>query len=41
MDGFEVTVEELRDAGGAGSSVAGEVAVLQLAEAVSPVPVGV
>jgi hypothetical protein len=33
MDGFEVTVEELRDAGGAGSSVAGEVAVLPLAQA--------
>ena len=33
MDGFEVTVEVLRDAGGSGSSVADEVAVLPLAQA--------
>ena len=33
MDGFEVTVGVLRDAGGSGSSVAGEVAVLPLAQA--------
>ena len=33
MDGFEVTVEALRDAGGAGASVAGEVAALPLAQA--------
>ena len=33
MNGFEVTVEVLRDVGGSGSSVAGEVAVLPLAQA--------
>jgi hypothetical protein len=33
MDGFEVTVEALRDAGAIGASVAGEVALLPLAQA--------
>ena len=33
MDGFEVMVEALRDAGGDGASVAGEVEALPLAQA--------
>ena len=37
MDGFEVTVEVLRDAGRVGSSVAGEVAVLPLAQTVGEI----
>jgi hypothetical protein len=37
MDGFEVTVEGLRAAGGAGGAVAGDVAALPLAEVASTV----